>query len=446
VKLSEIKRHLAELELRPSRSLGQNFLHDQNLAAWIVAQLGLSPADHVVEIGPGLGALTEFALLQCASATLIEKDSRLVNLLRRRFAANNVEIVHGDAAEFCVRELFPRGEVKVLGNLPYYVSSQILFRFTDEPSPVTRMVLTLQRELAERLSAGPSTKDYGALTLIIGRRWHVKYLRSLPPDVFTPHPKVDSGAVLLALREPDELPECDGALFNELVKRGFSQRRKQLRNLLADVLPLPWPSFAARLGVSESVRAEELNLRQWIKLTNLVRPVEDALAQNVHEEIFDVVDDRDQVVGAASRHDIHKNKLLHRAVHVFVFNRAGELFLQRRSRWKDVHPLKWDSSAAGHVESGDDHDSTATRELIEELGIEAAVELVAKIPASERTGHEFVHLYRAEHDGPFRIARSEIECGGFFPIELIARWTAARPQDFATGFLECFGRLNTAEA
>jgi 16S rRNA (adenine1518-N6/adenine1519-N6)-dimethyltransferase len=442
VKLSEIKSNLAELELRPSKSLGQNFLHDQNLAGWIVAQLGLGPDDHLVEIGPGFGALTECAVDRCDSATLIEKDSRLAEFVKNRFEGKKVGVIHGDAVDFDVRELFPRGEVKVLGNLPYYISSQILFKFTDEPSPVTRLVFTLQKELAQRLSAAPSSKEYGALTLIIQRRWQVKYLRSLPPDVFTPRPKVDSGVVSLALREPGELPDCDGTMFNELVKRGFSQRRKQLRKLIGNALPEPWSRVAAKLGVSENTRAEELSLRQWIELTNLVRPVEGSLAQNVHEEIFDVVDEKDRVTSAASRHEIHKGKLPHRAVHVFVFNRAGDLFLQKRSRWKDMHPLKWDSSAAGHVNSGDDYDTTAVRELAEELGVEGKVELIGKVPACERTGHEFVNIYRARHDGPFQLARSEIECGAFFPVELIRRWVRARPQDFATGFLECFARFH----
>ena len=107
--------------------------------------------------------------------------------LRERFP--ELEIIHGDAEDFDVRELFARGPVKVLGNLPYYVSSQILFAFTAEPSPVSSLVFTLQKELAERLSAEPRTKEYGALTLLIGRRWKTKYLRTLPGSVFMPAPE-----------------------------------------------------------------------------------------------------------------------------------------------------------------------------------------------------------------------------------------------------------------
>jgi len=138
MKLSTIQASLDQLGMEPTRSLGQNFLHDQNLADWIVAQLKIQPDEAWVELGPGLGALTEFALARSPNGLVIEKDGRLAAFLRDRFPA--LEIVHGDASEFDVRDLFARGPVKVLGNLPYYVSSQILFGFTGEPSPVSALI------------------------------------------------------------------------------------------------------------------------------------------------------------------------------------------------------------------------------------------------------------------------------------------------------------------
>lgn len=437
MKLSEIKSNLDELGMRPSKSLGQNFLHDQNLAEWIVSQLDPQPGDRVVEIGPGLGALTEYASKRVASLTLIEKDGRLAEFLGKRFAGTNVEIMHGDAVEYDARELMPGGPVKILGNLPYYVSSQILFKFTAEPLPVTRLVFTLQKELARRLSAEPRTKDYGALTVIIQRRFSVKYLRNLPGTVFLPEPKVDSGVVLLTPRADDELPDCDGEFFNRIVKQGFSQRRKQLHKMLADVVP-DWQTLTAALGVPVTVRAEELSVRQWIDLANILRPLDATLAQDVHAEMFDVVDEQNRVTGVLSRHEVHSQKLRHRAVHIFVFNKKGELFLQKRSRWKDKQPRKWDSSAAGHLNSGDEYDPTAARELQEELGVSAPVECIAAIDACKGTGWEFVRLYRAQHEGPFVLARSEIESGAFFPVPLVQKWMESRPLDFAPGFLECF--------
>ena len=436
MKLSTITASLAQLGMQPTRSLGQNFLHDQNLAEWIVAQLAIKPGDAWLELGPGLGALTEFALARSANGLLIEKDGRMCGFLAERFPG--VEIIHGDATEFDVRELFARGPVKVLGNLPYYVSSQILFQFTDEPSPVSTLIFTLQKELAERLSAGPRTKAYGALTLLIGRRWRVKYLRTMPGSVFHPAPNVDSAVVALTPRPVGELPECDGARFRKLVKQGFAQRRKQLRKNLADQ-QLDWPALCAHLGVEETTRAEELSLEQWIALTNFATgTAPETSGQDVHGEIFDVVDEHDRVTGQTSRFTVHGQNLRHRAVHIFVFNAPGDLFLQKRSRWKDKHPGQWDSSAAGHVNAGDDYATTAPRELREELGVEAAVEEIAALPASAGTGWEFVRLYRARHDGPFRLPPAEVESGAFFTLAQIGRWIAARPQDFAPGFLECW--------
>lgn len=446
MKLSAIHATLSEYGLQPTRSLGQNFLHDQNLADWIVGQLDLQPDEPWLEIGPGLGALTEYALQRSRRGLLIEKDDRLVPYLRERFP--ELEIVHGDAALFDVRELFPRGPVKVLGNLPYYISSQILFNFTHEPSPVSAMVFTLQKELAERLSAEPRTKAYGAPTLLIGRRWQARYLRTLPPTVFTPVPQVESAVVQLTPRAQDELPACDGARFNRLVKLGFSQRRKQLRKMLVGGGAPDWSAATARLGVPETVRAEELSVRQWVDLTNIsaeqmgsFAPASgplSALAQDVHGEIFDVVDENDRVTGSATRHEVHTRSLRHRAIHIFVFNKTGELFLQRRSRWKDVHPLRWDSSAAGHVNSGNDYEETARRELTEELGVKAPIEEIGSVAACPGTGWEFVRLYRAQHEGPFTLPPAEIETGGWFTLEQLDRWVAARPEDFATGFLECW--------
>lgn len=441
MRLSDIRAALAEMSLHPSKSLGQNFLADVNMARWIVDQLELSPRDHLVEIGPGLGALTGYAAAACGSLTLIEKDARLAGRLERQFAGDGrVAVLHRDALEYDVRAVFPRMPAKLLGNLPYYITSPVLFRYGDDPSPFCRMVLTIQREFAQRLAAGPRTKEYGALTLLVQRRWEVKYLRTIPASVFTPRPKVESAAILLTPRPAGTLPDCDARRFTALVKQGFSQRRKQLGKLLAGAVP-DWPAAARAVGVSETARAEELSLAQWVELAT--GPTGDVAlpAQDVHGEIFDVVNERDQVLRQASRHEVHTNGWRHRAVHIFVFNRAGELFLQKRSRWKDVHPSRWDSSAAGHLNAGDVYHETALREVREELGIEVgSVELLAKIEASAMTGWEFVHLFRAGHEGPFRLPPAEIETGAFFPVAVVREWIGRRPEDFATGFLECFRR------
>lgn len=437
MKLSTLQATLQAIGVEPTKSLGQNFLHDQNLAGWIVKQVGLTPETRWVEVGPGLGSLTEMAHERSRHGLLLEKDRRLAAWLGEKFP--ELEVIEGDAGEWDTRELWVRGVTRVFGNLPYNISSQILFQFTHEPTPVTGMIFTFQRELAERLSAEPRTKDYGALTLLIGRRWRVQLVRTLPPGVFTPVPKVESAVVSLTPRPPGELPDCDPARFTRLVKLGFSQRRKQMRKMLAPEIA-DWPAAAAHLGIVETARAEELGLEQWIALTRWGQKSGDpaGMAQDVHREKFDIVDAEDHVTGNASRHEVHRQGLWHRAVHILVWNRHGELFLQRRSRWKDVHPLRWDSSAAGHVPSGDTYADTAPRELEEELGVSARMQEIGAVSACAATGWEHVRVYRAEHDGPFTLHPAEIDGGDWFTPEQVDRWVLARPGDFATGFLECW--------
>jgi 16S rRNA (adenine1518-N6/adenine1519-N6)-dimethyltransferase len=439
VKLTELQTTLKDLGASPTKSLGQNFLHDRNLAEWIVAQLELQPGERWLEIGPGLGALTSIAQHYSTNGLLIEKDDRLIGFLQNRYP--NLEVFHGDACRFDTRNLLPGGPIKILGNLPYYVSSQIIFNFTGEAAPSTLLLFTLQKELAERFAATENSKNYGGPTVLIGRRWKVEILRTLPGSVFLPAPNVDSSVVRFTPRHPEEFPACDNARFSSLVKLGFSQRRKQLGKLLAPMLP-QWAEAAASINAPVTARAESLSIRQWCELAAWT-PTQSLLttqqrAQDIHGEIFDVVDENDRIVGSASRHHVHTQRLIHRAVHVFVFNEAGELFLQKRSRWKDVCPLKWDSSAAGHVNSGHDYPETASRELEEELGITAEVKFNAKISPCEETGHEFVALFEAGHQGPFQLPPAEVERGEWFTLSQIEEWTSRRPADFAPGFLKCW--------
>jgi 16S rRNA (adenine1518-N6/adenine1519-N6)-dimethyltransferase len=437
MKLSEIDATLREIRVSPVKTLGQNFLHDRNLASWIVEKADLSADDYVVEIGPGLGALTEFILASGARVLAIEKDQRLAEFLRKRFAPERLEIIHGDALDFDLRPLFAKPLVKLLGNLPYYIASQLLLKFIKYPNPISLWLLMLQKEMARRISAAPGTSDYGALTLAVQLNYRVEFLRNVPATVFLPQPDVDSAFVRITPRSPDELPPCDSETFFRLVRRGFSQRRKQLRNLLKEEVP-DWVEAAATIGFDARARAEELSLEQWIALSNRSRLESTPPATNASPERFLVVDENDQAVGEAPRSEVHGNNLRHRAVHLFIFNQKGELFLQKRSRWKDRHPLLWDSSAAGHVEAGEEYDQTAVRELKEELGVEANLARVVKLPCSEKTGWEFIWLYRGEHDGPFILARTEIEHGEFFPVDVVSGWVKARPDDFAPGFLDCW--------
>ena len=435
--LSEINATLKEIRVAPVRSLGQNFLHDQNLGRWIIEQAGVGPDDYVVEVGPGLGALTEFILSKGARVLAIEKDARLAQFLTTRFAGSALEVWHADALDFDVRTLYTKPRVKFIGNLPYYISSQLLLKFLNWPSPISLSLFMLQKEMARRLSAAPQTKDYAALTLQMQLHYRIEYLRSIAASVFIPRPEVDSAIVRISPRASGELPACDTAAFARLVRRGFAQRRKQLGKLLREEIA-NWARAADALGLNPKARAEELSLEQWIALTNYTHPVAPPSRGEAEAECFRVVDENDRVLGSAPRGKVHGDNLRHRAVHILIFNGTGEVFLQKRSRWKDRHPLAWDSSAAGHVNAGEEYDPAATRELEEELGLRTSLERVVKLPASDRTGQEFIWLYRGQAEGPFPFNKTEIEAGGFFPPAIIEGWIRARPNDFAPGFVECW--------
>ena len=160
------------------------------------------------------------------------------------------------------------------------------------------------------------------------------------------------------------------------------------------------------------------------------------MAQNL-DELFDVVDEQDRVTGQLPRREVHRLGLRHRAVHILVRNRAGQVFLQKRSMAKDLFPGTWDSSAAGHVGAGEDYDGTAGRELEEEIGCRPVKPLqrLFRIEAREETGQEFVWVYQAEAEGPFTLQAEEIETGGWFTVAEIDRWLAERPQEIAPAFL-----------
>jgi isopentenyldiphosphate isomerase len=163
-------------------------------------------------------------------------------------------------------------------------------------------------------------------------------------------------------------------------------------------------------------------------------------------EIFDVVNDRDEVVGQQTRGEVHRLGLKHRAVHVLVFNRRGEVFLQKRSMRKDTSPGAWDSSASGHLDSGEDYDACAVRELREELGFTAASppKRLFKIDARAETGQEFVWVYQLEAEGPFTLHPDEIETGDWFAPERVTAWMAERPKEFARALLLIWNQLRAS--
>lgn len=165
----------------------------------------------------------------------------------------------------------------------------------------------------------------------------------------------------------------------------------------------------------------------------------------VKEEVFDVVNELDEVISLQTRREVHRLGLKHRAVHVLVFNSRGQVFLQKRSMSKDTFPGAWDSSAAGHLDCGEEYDVCAVRELGEELGlkVKACPRRLFKIEACAETGQEFVWVYRCESEGPFKLHPEEIECGEWFEPEFVTKWIARKPGDFASAFVLIWKRLTT---
>lgn len=434
---TELKVILDEAGVIPSKRLGQNFLVDQNTAGWIVDQLQLQPDDTVVEVGPGTGALTEHLVGKVARVILVEFDRRLAEYLTKRFADRpEITVINHDAVRLDVRPFFAHKNVKLLGNLPYSAGGAILRNFLKGPSPFKRAVLMLQKEMVDRILARPRCKDYGVLTLRMQCEWQGEPVKIVPPSCFIPRPLIDSTVMTLEPRQA-ELPVHDRRLFDELVRRGFAQRRKQLRkNLPTDI---DWGILSKNLDLLPTARAEELSLNDWVALTREVDPYFKKEEGQGDDEMLAVVDENDTVIGSERRDVIHRDGIRHRAVHIFALNPKGEIFLQKRSRLKDNCPGLWDSSAAGHVDAGEEYDECAARELEEELGlVDHEVREVGKLGAYANTGWEHVRLYATLTKEKVRFPCVEIEYGGWFTMPQIDEWAGAVPNDFAPGFLACW--------
>jgi 16S rRNA (adenine1518-N6/adenine1519-N6)-dimethyltransferase len=251
-----------------TKSLGQNFLHDAHQLERIVAAAELTRSEKVLEIGPGLGPLTELLLASAGEVLAIEKDARLVEVLRERFDA--LELLHDDALEFLRREPRDWSDWKLVANLPYSVASPILVEVAQLPKPPERMVVTLQLEVAQRLMAKAGDDDYGVLSLLVQLDYEPRAWFKIPAGCFFPAPDVDSACVTIIRRAP--LLELERrTMFVKLVKRAFSQRRK----MMAKLLKADWPAekinaALAQLNISPQARAETVSLEQFVQLAQIL--------------------------------------------------------------------------------------------------------------------------------------------------------------------------------
>ena len=254
------------------RALGQHFLRDAGIARRIVEIAGLTPQDLCVEIGPGEGVLT-FLLAERAGRLLaLEVDEKLVEGLRSRLAAlPHVEVRLADARRFDYATLpalrpSPDGRVVIVGNLPYSVSKPILERLVAARTAVSEMVLTLQKEVAERVAAGPGSKRYGALSVLTQLYCDARLALAIPPGAFRPPPKVDSAVLHLRVLATPRVPVGDEGKFHRLVKAAFGQRRKTLANALAGGLGVSVATarqWLAAAGIDPGRRAETLSLEEF---------------------------------------------------------------------------------------------------------------------------------------------------------------------------------------
>jgi len=267
--LSEMRKILAMGDIQLSKSLGQNFLHDQNQLQKIVAAAELKSSDKVLEIGPGLGPLTELLLANAGEVLAIEKDKRLVDFLQMKFSTTkNLQLLHDDALELLKRESRDWSEWKLVANLPYSVASPILVELAEAKGAPEMMVTTLQIEVAQRIIAKAGEDDYGILSLLMQLQYEPQGWFKIPATCFFPEPDVDSACIVLSRRAKPLLAPAESEIFKKIVKRGFSQRRKMMLKLLKQ----DWPkdkleSAFAELNISPQERAEKVSLEQFVALT-----------------------------------------------------------------------------------------------------------------------------------------------------------------------------------
>lgn len=261
-----MRQLLDEHGIKLTKSLGQNFLHDGNQLRRIVELAELSSDDRVLEVGPGLGPLTELLISRVRELLAIEKDQRLFELLRQRFP--QLRLLHDDALDYIRRNPADWRDWKLVANLPYSVASPIIVELGGGPQ---LMVVTLQLEVVQRLVAAAGNSDYGVLTLLVQLHYDPHEHFKIPGSCFFPAPEVDS-ACLKLVRRPTPLLAGDlEPVFRKLVKRGFSQRRKMMLKLLKQ----DWPgerlhAAFVSLGLPETIRAERVDLPTFIKLAQMM--------------------------------------------------------------------------------------------------------------------------------------------------------------------------------
>ena len=251
------------------KRFGQNFLVDQQVIADIVDAVAPRRGDCVVEIGPGLGALTEPLLKRLDHLHVVEIDRDIVARLSKQHSPDKLTIHQGDALNFDFASLTDpaNGKLHVVGNLPYNISTPLLFHLAGFANCIYDMHFMLQKEVVERMVAEPGTSDFGRLSVMLQYRFFMDWLLDVPPGSFDPAPKVDSAVVRLIPRPPEELMVKDERTFAALVSTAFGQRRKMLRNNLKSLVG---DTMFEQLGIEPTARAEDLSVQDYIRMANVL--------------------------------------------------------------------------------------------------------------------------------------------------------------------------------
>jgi len=252
--------------VKPLKRFGQNYLTDKNIVRKIVSEINPQKEDIIIEIGPGQGALTSELFPLCSNFYAVEIDNRVIELLQNEY--RGIKIINEDFLKTDLKDAGKGKKVRIAGNIPYNITSPILFKLIKEREYVADAVLMVQHEVAKRMSAKKQTKDYGILSVILGCFAQVKYCFKVSPNVFFPKPNVDSAVVKLDFNKPSD-DTFDPDLFIKIVKAAFGNRRKTLKNSFSNSI------FGADIfegaEISLAKRAEELDLKDFISLTRFVQ-------------------------------------------------------------------------------------------------------------------------------------------------------------------------------
>lgn len=265
-----VKKH----GFRFTKSLGQNFLIDDQIVADIVSGAGITKEDHVVEIGPGIGTLTKVLLDHAKQVTAIELDDKLMPILEEELKGyDNLTLIHGDATKVDYSTFSSGEDLKMVANLPYYVTTPIITKILNNKVGFKSLTVMIQKEVAHRMNASPGTKEYGSLTLLVQYYCDTKIILNVPPESFIPQPKVESTVIKLIKRDEPRAKVMDEVLFFKIIRQVFTMRRKTLANnfrAMGYSKEFILDAFT-KAGIKENARGETLSVEEFAHLSNVVK-------------------------------------------------------------------------------------------------------------------------------------------------------------------------------